>query len=77
VTPQTIRNSSPCTPATVLLPLAEEQSIVDLLARPSWSDSSREPIPEENPEEPGDQEAAAADAYKSEDDHDFVPEDYE
>ena len=25
-----------------------------------------EPIPEENPEEPGDQEAAAADAYVSE-----------
>ena len=25
-----------------------------------------EPIPEENPEEPGDQETAAADAYESE-----------
>ena len=25
-----------------------------------------EPIPEENPEEPGDQEAASADAYESE-----------
>jgi len=36
-----------------------------------------ESIPEESPEEPGDQEAAATDAYVSEEDPDFVPEDYE